>query len=77
VSAAIGARTTLIAAGLLGAVVTFAALLLPGMRAVDGRSEQRATDQHEDDDRRHHAHDPQQRPEGLLLGAQRVEHYST
>jgi hypothetical protein len=77
VSAAIGARTTLIAAGLLGGAVTFAALLLPGMRAVEGRSEERATDQHQDDDRRHHADDPQQRPEGLLLGAQRVEHYST
>jgi MFS family permease len=77
VSAAIGARTTLIAAGLLGGAVTFAALLLPGMRAVEGRSEERAPDQHQDDDRRHHADDPQQRPEGLLLGAQRVEHYST
>jgi MFS family permease len=37
VSGAIGAQTTLIAAGLLGAVVTFAALLLPGMREVEGR----------------------------------------
>ncbi|HEX5901260.1 MAG TPA: MFS transporter [Solirubrobacteraceae bacterium] len=37
VSGAIGAQTTLIAAGLLGAVVTFAALLLPGMRDVEGR----------------------------------------
>jgi MFS family permease len=37
VSGAIGAKTTLIAAGLLGAVVTFAALLLPGMRDVEGR----------------------------------------
>jgi MFS family permease len=36
VSGAIGAQTTLIVAGLLGAVVTFAALLLPGMRAVEG-----------------------------------------
>ena len=44
---------------------------------IDGRSEQRAPGQHENDDRRHHADDPQQRPEGLLLGAQRVEHYST
>jgi hypothetical protein len=35
VSAALGARTTLIAAGVLGAVVTFAALLLPGMRDVE------------------------------------------
>jgi Transmembrane secretion effector len=37
VSGAIGAQTTLIAAGLLGAVVTFGALLLPGMREVEGR----------------------------------------
>jgi len=35
VSSAIGAQTTLIAAGLLGGVVTFAALLLPGMRDVE------------------------------------------
>ena len=35
VSGALGARTTLIAAGLLGGVVTFAALLLPGMRDVE------------------------------------------
>jgi MFS family permease len=39
VSAAIGARATLIGAGLLGSVVTFAALLAPGMRAVEGRAE--------------------------------------
>jgi DHA3 family tetracycline resistance protein-like MFS transporter len=39
VSAAIGARATLVGAGLLGAVVTFAALLAPGMRAVEGRAE--------------------------------------
>ena len=38
VSAAIGAQTTLIVAGALGAVVTFAALLLPGMRSVEERS---------------------------------------
>jgi len=43
VSAAIGPQTTLIAAGALGAVVTFAALLLPGMRAIEGRApEERA-----------------------------------
>jgi MFS family permease len=35
VSAAIGPQTTLIAAGILGGVVTFAALLLPGMRDVE------------------------------------------
>jgi MFS family permease len=39
VSAAIGARATLVGAGVLGAVVTFAALLAPGMRAVEGRGE--------------------------------------
>jgi DHA3 family tetracycline resistance protein-like MFS transporter len=37
VSAAIGAQATLVGAGLIGGVVTFAALLLPGMRAVEGR----------------------------------------
>jgi MFS family permease len=36
VSAAIGAQTTLVGAGVIGGVVTFAALLLPGMRAVEG-----------------------------------------
>jgi DHA3 family tetracycline resistance protein-like MFS transporter len=39
VSGAIGARATLVAAGLLGAVVTFAALYVPGMRALDERAE--------------------------------------
>jgi hypothetical protein len=39
VSAAIGAETTLVAAGAIGGVVTFAALFLPGMRAVEGRAE--------------------------------------
>ena len=38
VSAAIGVRATLVAAGVLGAAVTFAALLLPGMRSVEGRA---------------------------------------
>jgi DHA3 family tetracycline resistance protein-like MFS transporter len=37
-SGAIGAQSTLIAAGILGAVVTFAALLLPGMRELEGRA---------------------------------------
>jgi DHA3 family tetracycline resistance protein-like MFS transporter len=37
VSGAIGARDTLIGAGLLGGLVTLAALYLPGMRAVEGR----------------------------------------
>ena len=36
VSGAIGAQTTLVAAGVIGGAVTFAALLLPGMRAVEG-----------------------------------------
>ena len=36
VSGAIGAQATLIGAGVLGAIVTFAALLLPGMRDVEG-----------------------------------------
>jgi MFS family permease len=35
VAGAVGARTTLVAAGLLGAVVTLAALFLPGMRAIE------------------------------------------
>ncbi|MDX6728353.1 MAG: hypothetical protein QOK49_3158 [Baekduia sp.] len=38
VSAAIGARATLVGAGVLGAVVTCAALLVPGMLALDRRS---------------------------------------
>ena len=38
VSAALGAQTTLIAAGALGAVVTLGALFLPGMRAPERRS---------------------------------------
>ena len=41
VSAALGAQTTLIAAGALGGVVTFAALLLPGMRDVEGQHHER------------------------------------
>jgi MFS family permease len=36
VSAAIGAQTTLVVAGVIGGVVTFAALLLPGVRAIEG-----------------------------------------
>jgi DHA3 family tetracycline resistance protein-like MFS transporter len=39
VSAAIGIRATLVGAGLLGAVVTLSALLVPGVRAVEGRRE--------------------------------------
>jgi MFS family permease len=36
VSGAIGVQATLVGAGAIGAVVTFGALLLPGMRAVEG-----------------------------------------
>jgi MFS family permease len=35
VAAAIGARATLVGAGVIGAIVTFAALFLPGMRSVE------------------------------------------
>jgi DHA3 family tetracycline resistance protein-like MFS transporter len=37
-SAALGAQGTLVAAGALGALVTVAGLLVPGVRAVEGRS---------------------------------------
>jgi len=37
VSGAIGAQATLIAGGVIGGGVTLAALLLPGMRSVEGR----------------------------------------
>lgn len=39
VSSALGARTTMILAGVLGGLVTFAALLVPGVRAIEGRAE--------------------------------------
>jgi DHA3 family tetracycline resistance protein-like MFS transporter len=39
VSGAIGAQATLIGAGLLGGVITFSALLLPGMRDIEGRAD--------------------------------------
>jgi DHA3 family tetracycline resistance protein-like MFS transporter len=39
VTGAIGARATLVGAGLLGAIVTLAALYVPGMRALDERAE--------------------------------------
>jgi hypothetical protein len=70
VSGAIGVKATLVGAGVLGGIVTFGALLLPGMRALEDRAGHE--DQHDDrrDDRDH----PDERPEGLLLGAQRVEH---
>jgi DHA3 family tetracycline resistance protein-like MFS transporter len=42
VSEAIGAGTTLIVAGLLGALVTFAGLLVPRVRAVEEPSQDRA-----------------------------------
>jgi DHA3 family tetracycline resistance protein-like MFS transporter len=38
VSAAIGAQATLVGAGLLGAIVTLAALYVPGMRTLDDRA---------------------------------------
>jgi Transmembrane secretion effector len=41
VSAALGVRTTLIGAGVLGAAVTFAALLVPGVREMDDAAEMR------------------------------------
>ena len=40
-SSAIGVRTTLIGAGLLGAAVTAAALLIPGVREIDGPAHRR------------------------------------
>jgi MFS family permease len=43
VSAALGAQETLIAAGAIGAVVTLAALFLPGMRAIEGAHDQHPT----------------------------------
>jgi MFS family permease len=70
VTGAIGAKATLIGAGLIGGVVTLAALYLPGMRAL----EDRASHDDEHDDRGDHRHDPYERPEGLVLGAQGVEH---
>jgi MFS family permease len=39
VAAAIGARTTLVGAAVVGGVVTFGALFLPGMRDIEGGSE--------------------------------------
>jgi len=48
VSAAIGAQTTLVVAGVVGGAVTFAALLLPGMRAVEGLAEGEARDRGDD-----------------------------
>ncbi|HEX7298954.1 MAG TPA: MFS transporter [Solirubrobacteraceae bacterium] len=75
VSGAIGAQSTLIAAGVLGGVVTFGALLLPGMRDVEGAgSEESAADEDHGHDGRHDGHDPYERPEGLLLGAQGIQH---
>ena len=43
VAVAIGARTTLVVAGLVGAVITFAALFLPGMRQPEEPSSARRT----------------------------------
>jgi len=41
VSAALGAQGTLIAGGVVGGLVTFGALLLPGMRAIEGKHDDR------------------------------------
>ena len=41
VSSVLGVQGTLIAGGVVGGAVTFAALLLPGMRAVEGKHEER------------------------------------
>jgi DHA3 family tetracycline resistance protein-like MFS transporter len=43
VSAALGTRGTLVAAGLVGAAVTLAALFLPGMRAIEGEDAERSS----------------------------------
>jgi len=48
VTAAIGVRTTLVAAGVIGGAVTFAALLLPGMRAVEGLAEGEEADERDE-----------------------------
>jgi MFS family permease len=44
VTEAIGVRTTLVGAAALGAAVTLAGLLLPGMRAIEGRAPDRSGD---------------------------------
>jgi MFS family permease len=41
VSGALGAQTTLVGAGLLGGIITVAALALPGMRAIEGGAARR------------------------------------
>ena len=41
VAGVVGVRATLIGAGLIGAVATLGALLTPGLRSVEGRSERR------------------------------------
>ena len=41
VSSVLGVQGTLIAGGVVGGAVTFAALLLPGMRAVEGKHDER------------------------------------
>jgi hypothetical protein len=42
VSGALGTRTTLIAAGIIGGIVTLAALLVPGVRAIEGDASDKA-----------------------------------
>jgi MFS family permease len=43
ISAGLGAQVTLVAAGVLGAIVTLSALFLPGMRAIEGAHGQHPT----------------------------------
>jgi DHA3 family tetracycline resistance protein-like MFS transporter len=43
-SGAVGVRTTLIGAGVIGAIVTLAALFVPGVRAVEGPSTDQSVD---------------------------------
>jgi MFS family permease len=76
VTAAIGAQATLIGAGLLGGAITFAALLLPGMRDVESARalDERADDDDQDDDDRDDGHDIDEGAECLVLGPQGIEH---
>jgi Na+/melibiose symporter-like transporter len=46
ISAAVGVRTCLIGAGVLGGLVTFAALFIPGVRAIEGRARRPGAQSH-------------------------------
>jgi MFS family permease len=46
VSAAIGVQTTLVAAGMLGGLVTLAALFVPGVRAIEGTTRRQEPQRH-------------------------------